>query len=158
MTTITKNAMSQSRQFGNMPFGNSSRLPFRFETNSSGVALNTDLATAVQSGDVVVLGKLPAGFLLQDALVVISDAFTGSTTASIGFAYADGVDSTTVPQSATFFASALATSSTGVSRKTSVEAPVTLPKDANLILTIGGAAHASAGIMDIVIEGINTGG
>jgi len=158
MTTITKSAMSQSRQFGNTPFGNSSRLPFNFTTSSAGVAANTDLATAVQVADVVILGTLPAGFNLQDAQIIISDAFTAATTASIGFVYADGVDSTVVPQDATFFASALATSSTGVSRKTSVAAPVTLPKDANLILTIGGAAHASVGVMDIIVEGINVGG
>ena len=61
-------------------------------------------------------------------------------------------------QDAAYFASALATSSTGVSRKTGVKAPITLPKDAYLILTIGGAAHASAGIMDVIVQGIDTGG
>lgn len=157
MSNVNTNAMKQAKLFGNSPFGNLSALPYRFETNSSGIALNTDLATAVQVADVVRIGILPAGMTLMDALTTISDAFTAATTASIGFLYTDGVDVTAVPQDAAYFASALATDATGVSRKTGVKAPVVLPKDAWLTLTIGGAAHAAAGVMDVIVQGIHTG-
>ena len=158
MTTVNQNYMTQAKQFGGVPFGNQTNLTFNFTTDSSGVFTNSDLTTAVQVADVLRLGIIPAGFQMQDALVIISDAFTGSTTASIGFAYCDGVDVTAAAQDAAYFASALATSSTGVSRKTGVKAPIKLPKDAYLILTIAGAAHASVGIMDVIVQGVNTGG
>ena len=157
MTTINKNFVRAQKQFSGVPWGNLTGLQFNFTTASTGVFTDSDLTTAVQSADVVRLGVLPQGMTLFDCLTIISDAFSTSTTASIGFSYVDGVDSTTVPQSATYFASALATDSTGVSRKTAVTAPVTLPKDAYLTLTIGGAAHGSVGIMDLVVIGIETG-
>jgi len=153
MTTVTKKKIKQSATGITAPYGNGWKQVYNFTTSSAGV-FDSDLATAVQSADVVRIGILPAGLELHDIVAIISDAFTASTTASIGFAYVDGVDSTTVPQSATYFASALATDSTGISRKTAVTAPVKLPKDAYLILTIGGAAHASAGILDIIVDGV----
>ena len=154
MSTVTKKKIKQLAAGITAPYGNAWKQRYNFTTSSAGIFTDSDLATAVQSADVVRIGMLPAGLELHDILAIISDAFTGSTTASIGFAYADGVDSTDVPQSATYFASALATDSTGVSRKTAVTAPVVLPKDAYLILTIGGAAHASAGIIDIIVDGV----
>ena len=157
MATVNANQIGQQVQFGNVPFGNLSALPFNLTTNASGVAVNTDQATAVQIGDVIRLGLMPAGMTLMDALVTISDALDASTTASIGFLYKDGVDVTAYPQDAAFFASGLATSSTGVSRKTGVKAPLVLPKDAYLTLTVAGAAYASVGIIDIVVLGIHTG-
>jgi hypothetical protein len=158
MTTINTNYMTQQQLMGGTPFGNTRNLPFNFTTSSSGVIVNGDLTTAIQIGDVVRLGILPKGLSMQDVLVIISDAFTAATTASIGFLYTDGVDVTAAPQDAAYFASALSTASTGVSRKTGVKAPVTLPKDAYLTLTIGGAAHASVGVMDVIAIGIDTGG
>ena len=156
MTTINKN-FARAQKFGGVPWGNLTGLQYNFTTNASGVFVDSDLATAVQSADVVRLGVLPQGMTLFDCLTIISTAFSGSTTASIGFAYVDGVDSTTVPQNAAYFAATLATSSTGVSRKTAVTAPVTLPKDAYLILTIGGAAEGQVGVMDMIVTGIETG-
>lgn len=158
MTTVNKDYMAQAQLMGGTPFGNTRNLPFNFTTDASGIFTDSDLATAVQSGDVVRIGILPKGLSMQDALVIRSDAFTASTTASIGFAYVDGVDVATAAQDAAYFASALATDATGVTRKTGVKAPITLPKDAYLILTIGGAAHASAGVMDVIVQGIDTGG
>lgn len=160
MTTINTNYMVQQQLMGGTPFGNARNLPYHFETDSAGVIAGAggDLATAIQSGDIVRLGILPKGMSMQDALVIRSDAFTASTTASIGFAYVDGVDVAAAAQDAAYFASALATDATGVTRKTGVKAPITLPKDAYLILTIGGAAHASVGIMDVIVQGIDTGG
>ena len=157
MATVNTYAMKQAKQFGNTPFGNLSALPFNVTANSSGVALNTDQSTAVQVSDVLRLGILPAGMTLMDALIIISVAQAGSTTASFGFLYTDGVDVTAVPQDAAYFASALATSSTGVSRKTAVKAPVVLPKDAYLTATIAGAAWSQASAIDVIVQGINTG-
>lgn len=157
MSNVNTNAMTQAKQFGNSPFGNLSALPFRFETNASGIALNTDLATAVQVADVVRIGILPAGMTLMDSNIVVSDAFTAATTASIGFLYKDGVDSTAVPQDAAYFVSALDTATAACTRKTGVKAPVVLPKDAYLTLTIGGAAHAAVGVLDVIVQGIHTG-
>lgn len=156
MANVTKKNVKNLVQFGG-PDGNAWKDQFTFATNASGVFVDSDLATAVQIGDVVRIGVLPAGLTVHDALSIISDAFTALTTANVGFAYVDGVDSTAVPQDAAYFASALAINATGCSRKTGVKAPVTLPKDAYLILTNAGAAHASAGRIDIVVEGINTG-
>ena len=158
MTTINKNYERTLQQFGGVPFGNQSTLFYNFTTTSAGVLTDSDLTTAIQSADVVRLGVLPAGAKLIDCMTIISDAFTASTTASIGFQYVDGVDSTPVPQSATYFASALATDATSVTRKTEKNAPVVLPKDAYLILTIGGAAHGSLGIMDLMVSMVQTGG
>jgi hypothetical protein len=157
MATVNTYAMTQAKQFGNSPFGNATKLPFNLTTNASGVALNTDQSTAVQIADVIRLGILPGGLTLQDVQITISDALDASTTGSLGFAYKDGVDSTAVPQDAAYFCSGLATSSTGVSRKTGVKAPVVLPKDAYLIWTVAGAAYGSVGVIDFVVEGIHTG-
>lgn len=163
MSTVTKNFIATLTKFGGVPFGNMFSQTAHFETDASGImvkdgAPDSDLATAVQSGDVVRIALLPAGLQLQDMQATISDAFTAATTASIGFLYADGVDVAAAPQDAAYFVSALATSATGVSRKTGVKAPLTLAKDAYLTLTIGGAAHASVGIMDVTVIGRDTGG
>jgi hypothetical protein len=163
MTTVNKNYLTSALSFGGVPFGNTWQQKFHFETNASGVmvkdgAADSDKATAIQSGDVVRIGILPAGLEMQDIQSTISDAFAASTTASIGFLYVDGVDDTTYAQDAAYFASALSTASTGVSRKTGVKAPLTLPKDAYLTLTIGGADHSTVGIMDVIVFGRNTGG
>jgi len=149
--------MTQAKLFGNSPFGNLSALPFKMTTNASGVALNTDLPTALQIADVVRLGILPAGMTLMDSNNIVSDAFTAATTGSIGFLYKDGVDSAAVPQDAAYFVSALDTATAAHTRKTGVKAPVVLPKDAYLTVTIGGAAHAAVGVLDVIVLGIHTG-
>lgn len=163
MTTVNKNYMASAQSFNGVPYGNMWQQKYHFETNASGVmvkdgAADSDKATAIQNGDVVRIGIIPAGLEMQDIQSTISDAFAGSTTASIGFQYVDGVDDTNNPQDAAYFASALSTASTGVSRKTGVKAPLTLPKDAYLILTVGGADHSAVGIMDVIVIGRNTGG
>lgn len=153
MATVTKKRINKAQQFTS-PYGNKFAQAFNFTTNASGVFVDSDLATAVQVNDVVRLGVLPAGLELHDALTVVSDAFAASTTADIGFLYADGVDSTAVPQNAAYFNAALATSSTGRTRATAVNAPVRLPKDAYLVLTRKGAADSAVGIADVIVEGI----
>ena len=159
MATVLKdNARNlPSPGFGGVPYGNLSALPFKFVTNASGVMADSDQATAVIVADKVILGVLPAGMLLKDAKIAISDAFTAATTFDLGFEYVDGVDVTAVPEDVDYFADAAVSSALAVLRMATTVAPVTLPKDAYLILTVAGAAHASAGQMDIDIVGVLTG-
>lgn len=153
MATITKKT-AFDRSMNGAPYGDMVALPYRMQTNSSGVLTGGDSASAVGNGDVVRIGKIPAGTKLLDSVATISDAFTGSSTYKMGFAYVDGVDSTAVPQDDAYFtAASTALSSLAVQRKATTTAPVTLPKDAYLIVTNAGAAQAAAGIMDVVIFG-----
>lgn len=152
MSTVSIKGIKNS-QF-TYPAGNKTVIKGRFETTAAGVAVNSDLATAVQINDVVRIGFLPAGAELQDAQAIVSDAFTAVTTADIGFLYADGVDSTVVPQNAAYFFAALATSATGRTRSTVANAPVRLPKDAFLVLTRKAAADASVGVIDVLVDAV----
>lgn len=157
---MAKVTLSQfrSRQFGGaVPFGNVSALPFQLKTNAIGAAIGSDSAAALAVADVVVLGQLPAGFRLDDSLLVISTGLTAAVTGSLGFAYADGVDSTEVPQDAAYFGAGIALNAAARLRNASTKALVTLPKAANLILTIAGAANAKASQVDFVITGEQTG-
>jgi hypothetical protein len=159
MATVNKKQVLTLRQFGGVPYGNKWSDRFTLETNASGVFVDSDQATALIVADKVRLGVLPAGVELHDILTIISDAFTAATTLGLGFEYVDGVDSTAVPQDAAYFIAAggLVTSATGITRKTTVTKPVTLPKAAYLIATIAGATHASVGVVDFVVDGINHG-
>ncbi len=157
MATVTKNQIRSERKFS-APYGNAYKGLFTFEVNASGVFVDSDKATAVASGDVVRICTIQAGTRLDSVLAIVSDAFAASTTAKLGFAYVDGVDSTEVPQDDDYFFAALATSSAGrtLANNTAVR-PVTLPKDAYLILTRGGAADSAAGIVDFIVDGVLTG-
>lgn len=158
MANVTKKNVKKLRQFGGTPYGNAWRDVFTFETNASGVFVDSDQTTAVVQTNVVRLGILPAGLQLHDCLSIVSDAFTAATTADIGFAYVDGVDDSSVPKDADYFDAALDTASQGRTRAANLAVkPVTLPKDAYLTLTIAGADHAAAGRLDIIVEGIWTG-
>jgi len=68
---------------------------------TAGLVNGVDIAT----GDVIILGILPAGWRLmpQFAKIVVSDAFGTGVTGTVGFAYIDGVDDTAVPQDADYF-------------------------------------------------------
>lgn len=158
MSTVNKQGIKTEYQLGGAPYGNGWRQAFRFETNSSGILMASNKATAIANADVVRIGVLPAGLELHDALMIVSDAFTAATTADVGFQYVDGVDVTAVPEDADYFGSAIATNAQGRYPSDNVAvAPVVLPKEAYLILTIGGANHASAGVMDVIIMGIHRG-
>ena len=151
MATITKKT-AYDRQLTGAPYGDVLMLPYRMETTSGGALVGGDSTSAIGVGDVVRLGKLPAGTKLLDCVVTISNAFTGSSTYKLGFAYCDGVDVTAVPQDDDYFvAAATALSAAAVQRKATTTAPVTLPKDAYLILTNAGAAQAEVGIADILV-------
>ena len=158
MATVTKKFLVQERSHTGV-FGNNWGQVYSFETNASGVFVNSSLSTAVAIADVVRFGVIPGGVTLTDALVLISDAFASSTTYKLGFQYVDGVDSTSVPQDDVYFIVA-GTSSASLARtaanNTAVR-PVKLPKDAYLILTVAGANHSAVGIMDVVVRGLQGG-
>jgi hypothetical protein len=156
MATIKKLRYQDESTFGGVPYGNTTARSFNLTTKSNGAAANSDTATAIADGDSVVLGLLPAGMLLQDAIATVSDAFTALIVGKLGFAYADGVDSTEVPQDDDYFfaAATLTLHTAGTYRKVTPTAPVRLPKDANLVLVSSGAAHASVGIADFRIVGV----
>ena len=157
MATITKKKILNQSQFGGTPYGNKAVLKYNLTTNAVGAFVDSDVATGIALGDVVRLGVLPAGMNIYDSQVIVSDAFTALVTANLGFAYVDGVDSAAVPQSATYFGSALVLNAVGRLRNATTNAPITLPKDAYLIATTAGAANAVVGVADVFVEGILTG-
>lgn len=159
MATITKNGLTGPR-FGGVPYSDSYVRDFTLLTDSAGKIADSDTpGSAIAIADVVRLGVLPAGIELHAAIAAISDAFTAATTFKLGFAYTDGVDDTAVPQDDDYFILAGAASSAIAilgSSNVSVSR-VTLPKDAYLILTNAGAAHASVGRADFIVFGKNKG-
>lgn len=96
---------------------------------------------------------MPAGFMIHDLQVIVSDHFGASVTADVGFAYADGVDDAAHPQSATHFGTGLTLSAAGRIRTTSAAALFALPKDACLTITVKGANIAQAGKLQAVVIG-----
>jgi len=157
MATITKKKIANQATFGGTPYGNKTTLQFNLTTNSVGAFTDSDTATGIALGDVVRLGIIPAGMRVHDSQVIVSDAFTALVTANLGFAYVDGVDSATVPQSDTYFGSGLVLNAVGRLRNATTNAPVTFPKDVYLIATTAGAANAVVGVADVIIEGVLTG-
>ena len=156
MATITKKNVD-TQFLHTATYGNVWANQYHFETNSAGVWVDSDKTTALVTTDNLLLGVLPAGLKLLDALIIRSNAFKTSTTGSIGFAYCDGVDVTAVPQDATYFCTTLALDATGITRKTDVVVPVTLPKDAYLTLLLADATQDEVGVIDIIVYGIWTG-
>lgn len=153
MATYTKTE-SYARRLTGAPYGDVIALSdFNLTTNSSGVAQSSDATAALATSDIVRLGILPAGLRLLDVIATINDAFTASSTFDLGFAYVDGVDSDEVPQDADYFVDGASLASLAVLRKATTTRPVTLPKDAYLILTNLGANQSAAGVMDIVVVG-----
>lgn len=158
MTTVTKKGATRPKQHGGAPYGNKTSFEFTFQTNASGIMTDSDQATAIVQTNVVRLGVLPAGFRIQDGKGIVSDAFTALTTAKVGFAYVDGVDDADVPQDDDYFAAALTTHTVGrYAASNNAVVPVTLPKDAYLILTVAGADHAAAGRLDYIVDGVDVG-
>lgn len=142
-------------QFGGAArYGNLTTLRYLLETSAIGAPANSQMATALQINDKVQFEyPLPAGFLIEDVQVVVSDHFGASVTCDLGFAYADGVDSAAYPQDAAAFGSGLALSAVARLRTTAAGKIRALPKDAYLILTIKGAAVAQVGVAQIVVHG-----
>lgn len=162
MGTVTKTGARNlpNPNYGNAPYGNKVIRDYKFAVNSSGIMTDSDKTTAIAAADVIRLGVLPAGMKLIDALAIVSVTFTDTSTFDLGFAYVDGVDSSAVPQDSDyFFAAGDYHDAAAVLRKTKALAPVTLPKDAYLILTNNTAAQngTNAGVMDIFITGVDVG-
>lgn len=151
MPTITRK-VNPRNQVGATPWGNSHKLQYPLRTAANGGAIDADSSAPIAIGDKVRLGRIPAGSLLADSLMVISTAFTAAVTANIGFEYIDGVDSTAVPQDDDYFAAAAVLSSAALLRKTTPTMPVTLPKDAWLIATFAGANNAKVARLDMVLS------
>ncbi len=158
MSTVTKKFLSQERSNA-QPAGNTWSQIYALDVNSSGIFASSDLATAIQIGDIIRFGIIPAGITLTDASVIISNAMKAATTYKLGFAYVDGVDVAAVPQDDDYFIVAGTASSSAartVANNTGIR-PITLPKDAYLIMTIAGAAQDEASVVDVIVRGIQTG-
>jgi hypothetical protein len=154
MANVTKNNVGIPRNLGGVPYGNVTALTFPLAT-TAGVWDDSDQATAIVAADVLRLGIIPKGTTLLDYILKISAVFTVASTGKIGFAYVDGVDSATVPQDDDYFCAATTLATAAILRQTNVAVtPVTLPKDAYLILTNAGATQATTGRLDIIVFGI----
>lgn len=147
----------RGRYFGAVPYGNLVAYPYSFETNASGVPLNSDATAALAATDTIKLGIIPKGTRLIDSIHFLSDAFTATATCKLGFAYVDGVDSADVPQDDDYFVAALDLNTVAVTRKSNAAKPLTLPKDAYLVLDLDVAALNAAGRLDIEVIGEITG-
>ncbi len=134
-------------------YGNLTRVDFPMETNASGVLIGSNQKTALLNGDIVYLRRVPKGTKIgMGTDIVVSDAFTAGTTIALGFEYADGVDDAGFPESDVFFHAAGTTAALGRLNTTPNVEPKVLPKDAWIIATVGGANHASAGKMNIMLD------
>ncbi len=158
MATITKLGIPDpSNQLGAAPYGNLAAFRYVLKTVASGAVEGGDSTTAVASGDVVKIGLLPAGFRLIDSEVIVKTGMTPTVTAKLGFAYADGVDSTAVPQDDAFFGTGLTVAAAGRLRNATTKTSLTLPKEAWLTLTTAVAANAKASELEIIVFAINEG-
>ena len=153
MATIKKKFIGDKQFGGFTPYGNVTTIRATLQTNATGAAIHSDSAAAIGVADVVVLEKLPEGFLLEDAQVIVSTPMTASATGSLGFIYADGVDSTDVPQDAAYFGTGINAATAGRIRTSSTKAPVRLAKEAYLVWTQAGAANAKASRIDVIVHG-----
>lgn len=156
MATIKKKPSGYGQFGGFSPYGNVTALAFFLATNASGAVIDSDTTVAVASGDVIDLGELPEGMRLDDAQILIKTGMTATVTGSLGFKYADGVNSTDVPQDAAYFINAGDLATAGRLRANTGKL-VTLPKAARLILTTGGAANAKASDIKVIVSGELTG-
>lgn len=158
MATIkTKEALVTNFFTYTAPYGNTTTLGYKLKTNATGVVTGGDAATAPKAGDVIDLGGLPEGWCLADAQVLVTTGMTALTTASLGFAYEDGIDDTAVPQDAAYFIKAGADLATAGRLRANGSKLVVLPKPARLILTLAGATNAKAADITVLVSGELTG-
>ena len=153
MATITLKGIGINQFGGVTSEGNVTTLRATLKTNAAGAPIDANSAAAIAIGDKLILQSLPKGMLLEDAQVIISTAMTASVTGSLGFEYADGVDSAVVPQDAAYFGAGLVLSSAARLRCATAKAPVVLEKTANLILTTAGVANAKVSQLDFIVHG-----
>ncbi len=153
MATIKKKHIGDQQFGGFTPYGNITTLRASLRTNAAGAVINSDSTAAVAAGDVIVLDVLPEGFVLEDAQVIVSNPMSASVTGSLGFVYADGVDSADVPQDAAYFGAGLNLAAAARLRTASSKAPVKLAKPAYLVLTTAAAANAKESRLDFIVHG-----
>lgn len=153
MATIKKKYIGDQQFGGFTPYGNVTTIRSTLQTTAAGAVVNSDSSSAVAAADVIVLEVLPEGFVLEDAQAIISTGMTATITGSLGFIYADGVDSTDVPQDAAYFGAGLDLATAARLRTTSSKAPVKLAKQAYLVLTTAVAANAKASRIDFIVHG-----
>jgi len=151
-TTFTRKKLASQKQFGGTPYGNLAALSFNVTTNSSGVWTDGDGTAAPTAADELIVGVLPAGMLVQDALMVVSDAFTAATTAKVGLRAVDGV---TTQDDADYFTASLALNAVGRYRADNTAvAPITLARDMYIVMDWDAATNAVAGVVDIIVYGV----
>ena len=153
MATIKKKFIGDQQFGGFTPYGNLTTFRASLLTNAVGAVINSDSQAGIAAGDVVILEKLPEGFLLEDAQLIVSTGMTATATGSLGFIYTDGVDSTEVPQDAAYFGTGLDAATAARIRTESAKAPVRLAKEAFLVWTQAGAANAKAARIDVIVHG-----
>ena len=153
MATIKKKFIGDKQFGGFTPYGNLTTLRATLQTTAAGAVIDGDSTAALAIGDVVVLEKLPEGFVLEDAQLIVSTGMTASSTGSLGFLYADGVDSAAVPQDAAYFGAGLNAATAARIRTAGTKAPVRLAKEAYLVWTHAGAANAKASRIDVIVHG-----
>ena len=158
MATITKNYLGNEIRMSGTPDGNAITNLYSLATNSTGAVVDSNVAAGIASGDVVRMGIMPAGMRLDDAKAIVTVGLTATITAKLGFAYVDGVDSTTVPQDDDYFGAGITVAVAGryAASNTGVR-PVTLPKDAYLILTTAVAANVKVSQIDVLVNMTNVG-
>lgn len=153
MATIKKKFIGDLQFGGFTPYGNVTTIRATLQTNAAGAVVNSDSSAAIGIGDVVVLETLPAGFLLEDAQVIVSTGLTATATGDLGFIYTDGVDSTDVPQDAAYFGAGLNGATAARLRTASSKAPVKLAKEAWLVWTQKVVANDKAARLDFIVHG-----
>ena len=153
MATIKKKFIGDKQFGGFTPYGNVTTLRALLETNAAGAVINSDTLTGIAVGDVVILEKLPEGFLLEDAQLIVSTGMTATATGSLGFIYVDGVNDAEVPQDAAYFGTGLNAATAARLRTTSAKAPVRLAKEAYLVWTQAVVANAKASRIDVIVHG-----
>lgn len=159
MSNITVKQLLNANQFGGAPYGNEVVHKFTLTINASGIVVGGDAVAAVGIGDVVRFGVIPAGTEIHDALFVKSTAATATSTAKVGFLYVDGVDDANAPQSDAYFintAEPIATAGR-TAMNNAAAFPITLAKDAYVVLTNQVAAQAKASRFDLLVRGANRG-
>lgn len=155
--SIVTTQQKHGNLLGSTPWGNLNALHFILKTGANGGALEADSNAPLAVGDKVRMGVIPAGSTLVDAMAVVSTGLTATVKGDLGFEYVDGVDAAKTPQDSAYFGAALDLAVAARLRNTSTKAPVTLPKDAYLVLTTSGAANAKAARVDVVLQVISTG-
>lgn len=134
--------------------GNCSEEVYPVAAGATGILLDSSASAALAAADVVRLAYLPKGFQVTNLTAVVSTAAGQALTANVGFAYVDGSDDSSYPQSATAYLSALAFNSAARTETSSSKEVKKLPKDAYLILTFAGTTLASAMKAQFIVRGI----